>query len=460
TMGLRPHARLQSHALLFRNVALAAAGRRTGANHVALAPEMHNGGSDLLVKWFVVHLASLPSGEPGGCRAAEEAFWPVHSTMFGGKAMRFFPVMTLTLVVLAFLAQRSPVGAADATKFGPDPDRYQATVDRAVQFLASNQATDGSVSPQIGIGPTALAALSMIRSGVSPDDPQVAKSLEFLREYTQESGGIHAPGSRISVYETCIALVCFAEANRDGRYDGMLKHADRFLRDGQWGENRDKEKSDVYYGGAGYGGMSRPDLSNTAFLIEALKASGAKADDEAIQKALVFISRCQNLESEHNTTPFAGKVNDGGFYYTPVVGRQDEERQTAAGGLRSYGSMTYSGLKSMVYAGLNEDDPRVKATVQWIRDHYDVKNNPGMGDAGLYYYFHTFAKALDAMGVDEVEDANGVKHDWRRELAEELASRQQENGSWVNSNTRWMEGDPGLSTAFALLSLSYCRPKE
>ena len=74
-----------------------------------------------------------------------------------------------------------------------------------------------------------------------------------------------------------------------------------------------------------------------------------------------------------------------------------------------------------------------------------------MGDAGLYYYYHTFAKALDALGINEIEDAKGVKHDWRRELTEELARRQKENGSWVNTNNQWMEGDPNLATAIALL---------
>ena len=193
-------------------------------------------------------------------------------------------------------------------------------------------------------------------------------------------------------------------------------------------------------------------------MIDALKASGAGSDDPAIQKALAFVSRCQNLESEHNTTKFAAKVNDGGFYYTPVLSKQEEKRQTPDGGLRSYGSMTYSGFKSMIYAGLTKDDPRVKAALQWIRKNYDVKSNPGMGDAGLYYYYHTFAKALDALGINEIEDAKGVKHDWRRELTDELARRQKENGSWVNTDSTWMEGDPNLATAFALLALSYCRP--
>ena len=120
--------------------------------------------------------------------------------------------------------------------------------------------------------------------------------------------------------------------------------------------------------------------------------------------------------------------------------------------------MTYSGLKSMIYAGLTKNDPRVKAAVHWIRKNYDLKNNPGMGDAGLYYYYHTFAKALDVLEIDEIEDAKGVKHDWRRELTEELARRQKDDGSWVNTNGQWMESDPNLATAFALLALSYCRP--
>jgi squalene-hopene/tetraprenyl-beta-curcumene cyclase len=102
----------------------------------------------------------------------------------------------------------------------------------------------------------------------------------------------------------------------------------------------------------------------------------------------------------------------------------------------------------------------VKAAVAWIRKHYDVKSNPGQGDAGLYYYYHTFAKALDVLGEDRIEDAAGVKHDWRRELTEELARRQQADGSWVNTNTRWGEGDANLATSFAVLALSYCRPGD
>ena len=347
---------------------------------------------------------------------------------------------------------------AEGRGLGPEPRLYQATVDRAIAYLAKQQDDDGSLSAQMGIGPTALTTLGLLRNGRGVADPQVAKGLKYLAGFLQADGGIHPERSRVPNYETCVALVCFQAANRDGRYDKLIRGAEKFIRTGQFDEGEDKDKSDLSYGGAGYGGKSRPDLSNTAYLVDALQACGAAADDPAIQKALVFVSRCQNLESEHNTTPFAAKVNDGGFYYSCVLDRQDASRETADQGLHSYGAMSYSGLKSLVYAGLSKDDPRVKAAVGWIRKHYDVQSHPGMGDAGLYYYYHAFAKTLDALGVDEIDDAQGGKHDWRRDLTEELARRQQPNGSWVNTNSRWMESDPNLATSFALLALSYCGP--
>ncbi len=343
-----------------------------------------------------------------------------------------------------------------------DPALHQEVVQRGLQYLVVHgQAEDGSFSKFAGTGPTSLAVTALLCNGRTPKDPAVAKGLAYLESCAQSNGGIFGMKGMFGNYETCAAMMCFEEANTDGKYDALLEKAEKFVRSLQWNESRDRESSDFYYGGAGYGGSSRPDLSNTAYLIDALKARGADGSDEAIQQALSFVSRCQNLETEHNTTQFSVKVNDGGFYYSCVPGRQDEERLNPEGGLRSYGSMSYAGLKSMIYAGLTRDDPRVKAAVEWIRTYYDVKSNPGMGSAGLYYYYHTFAKSLDVLGEDLIEDTNGVKHDWRRELTEELARRQQENGSWVNTESpRWMEGDPNLVTAFSLMALSYCRPKS
>lgn len=330
-------------------------------------------------------------------------------------------------------------------------------VERGIDYLRKNQAPDGSFSSQMGTGITALAVTALLRNGREVKDPMVARGLSYLEEYVQESGGIHAPGSRLANYETCVAILCFSQANADGRYDEIIKNAEARVRNLQWDAEKGVTEADYSYGGVGYGDKSRPDLSNTGFLVDALKACGAAADDEAIQKSLVFVSRCQNLETPHNTTPFAAKINDGGFYYTCVLGRQDESREIPQGGLRSYGAMSYTGLRSLIFAGLTQDDPRLKAAVAWIRKNYDVSTHPGMGDAGLFYYYHTFAKAMDVLGEDQFTDDKGVKHDWRKELAAEFARRQQADGSWVNEDRRWFETDPNLVTAYTLLSLSYCR---
>jgi squalene-hopene/tetraprenyl-beta-curcumene cyclase len=248
-------------------------------------------------------------------------------------------------------------------------------------------------------------------------------------------------------------------ANADGRYDKTIAAARDFLKKLPWDEEDGVKPDDVKYGGAGYGGSSRPDLSNTAYLLDALNAAGLSKDDPAFKNAIVFVSRCQNFESEFNTLVQASKVNDGGFYYTPAAGGNSAAGKGEDDSLRSYGTMTYAGLKSMVYAGVGPEDPRVTAAVKWIRKHYSISENPGMGQAGLYYYYHTFAKALNAMKLAKVVDEKGVEHDWRAELAGHLLSLQKPNGSWVNSEKRWMEGDPNLSTAFALLALSYCDAK-
>jgi squalene-hopene/tetraprenyl-beta-curcumene cyclase len=82
-----------------------------------------------------------------------------------------------------------------------------------------------------------------------------------------------------------------------------------------------------------------------------------------------------------------------------------------------------------------------------------------MGDSGLYYYYHTMGKALDVLGDETFTDSKGTAHAWRDELADAVITRQQPDGSWVNANARWMENDPNLVTAYALMALAYTRPK-
>ncbi|QDT30108.1 hypothetical protein Enr10x_54680 [Gimesia panareensis] len=359
---------------------------------------------------------------------------------------------------VAWAAITSVSHAAEESAQSVDQKKLKKIQQAGINYLKNSQLDDGLWTTETVPGISALVTTALLESGVPASDPVAAKALKRLEGYVQKDGGIYYSKSNHRNYETCIAIMALHAANKDGRYDQTIKNAEQFLRGLQWDKGEGIESSDTFYGGAGYGGHQRPDLSNTQFLIEALRKAGVKSDDPAIQKALVFVSRTQNLESEYNTTPFASKVNDGGFYYTPAAGGTSQAGKTPDGGLRSYGSMTYAGLKSMIFAGVDEKDKRVKAATEWIRRHYTLKENPGMGQMGLYYYFHTFAKALDAMQVDEFKDAQGTAHNWRAELVNHLAELQNENGSWTNTQKRWYEADPNLATAYALMALTYCQP--
>jgi squalene-hopene/tetraprenyl-beta-curcumene cyclase len=357
------------------------------------------------------------------------------------------------LIVPLVVNESSParqVRAAD-TKRGAEVASLREAREKALDFLRTTQAPDGSWTSPTAPGVSGLVTAAILRAGAPIDDPMVVKALAHLKGFVQEDGGIYYRKSDHRNYETSICLLAFHAANRDGRHDALIANARDFLKMLQWDDAEGAKPDDTRFGGAGYGKSQRPDLSNTAFLLDALKAAGVGEDDEAMKNALVFVSRCQNLESEFNTTEFASKVNDGGFYYTPAAGGNSQAGNDERGGLRSYGSMTYAGLKSMIHAGLGPDDPRVSAAFKWLQKHYSVEENPGLGKQGLYYYYHTFAKALDAMKLETMVDAAGVRHDWRKELRQRILELQSENGSWVNREARWMEGDPNLATAYVFV---------
>jgi hypothetical protein len=338
-----------------------------------------------------------------------------------------------------------------------DPAAIRAAVDKAATFLVERgQAADGSFSAEVGPAVTALAVTALVKAGRPVTDPAVQRGLDFLLSFRQPDGGIYAADSPLANYETSIAILALVACNEADRYARELEGAEAFVRGIQWDDGEGQGPDDPAFGGAGYGRKSRPDLSNTQFLVEALRAVGSSADDPAIQKALEFVSRTQNLPGPHNPLPFAAKNPDGGFYYTPAAGGESQAGQTPEGGLRSYGSMTYAGLKSMIFAGVAKDDPRVVAAIEWLGKHYTFTENPGMGQAGLYYYLHTAAKALDTLGEERFTDTQGKPHAWREELAATLVERQRPDGSWANDNARWMEDDVNLVTSYALLALAYC----
>ena len=204
--------------------------------------------------------------------------------------------------------------------------------------------------------------------------------------------------------------MAFQQANVNGRYDRVIKAGQGFLKSMQWDESEGKSRETTHFTG------ERATAAATAGPTSRTPHSSSKPCARRaclptipnLQKALVFVSRCQNLKSEFNDQPWAGKVNDGGFIYTAAKGGNSMAGKEANGGLRSYASMTYAGLKSMIYAGLSREDPRVKAALTYITQHYTLDENPGLGQQGLYYYYHTFAKTMAVLETPTITDAAGA----------------------------------------------------
>lgn len=356
---------------------------------------------------------------------------------------------------------------SDSNKTKPDKSQLEHwekirkdMISYGTDYLRFIQKENGgfSGSPRAGIGVNVIVLLGLLESGLSPEDPMIVKGLENLLTNVREDGGIYSRGGAISVYEGCLSLSCLNLARKKGvkGLDEKITAAEKFIRAQQYSEKSGTQKDDLYYGGLGYGSGSRPDLSNTQFFMETLHELGRGPEDEAIQNALVFVSRCQNFDTEDNPTKFAEKNPDGGFFYT-CVGEGESPAGEVDGGLRSYGSITYAGLKSLIYAGLTKEDPRVKAASGWIRDNYTLTENPGLGQRGLFYYYHTLSKTLSVLKNDIFIDKNNKGHYWKGELIDLLKKNQNEDGSWMNENRMWMENDPVLVTGYVLIVLAYCQ---
>jgi squalene-hopene/tetraprenyl-beta-curcumene cyclase len=369
---------------------------------------------------------------------------------------------------MGFGALVSAVAALQLAAKGPDQKTWDAVAGKAAGFLKNTQEPGGGWSTAASPGVTGVVLTGLLKSGqATAKDPVGEKALKYVEnlvnpKYKHIAG--KDPKVQLQNYVTSVNVMALVEAKQADKYRGIIGDAVEFLKKLQWDEEEGKDLKSDFYGGAGYDSKSRPDLSNTQMFLDALKDAGISKNDPALKKALVFVSRCQNLKGETNDQPWAKLINDGSFIYTAATGGVTKvvDKAEPDGSLPGYGSMTYAGIKSLIYCGVSKDDPRVKKAYEWIRKNYTVDKNPGMPEArsqwGLYYYLATMAKCLDALGLDEVIDDAGGKHDWRKDITESLARRQRPDGSFVNV-ANWMESNPDLDTGYALLALSYCRPK-
>ena len=383
--------------------------------------------------------------------------------------------IALVVILAAVLSGAALRAAAQGASVLPLPDisfrnEAQLAIDHGLLWLQANQNSNGWWSTPEHPALTDLA-VSAFMGNPSPHAAErapetVARGYKFILANVRPDGGIY--DKEDENYNTSICLMALLAAHKP-EYDAVALRARQWIIGQQAGGK--ENTGSPFDGGVGYGNSAsgpHTDMNNTYTALEALYYSKNLAKDKPMvgakdlnwAAAIHFIECCQNLPSV-NPQPWASDdaKNKGGFIYFP--GESKAGSETNAAGrvtLRSYGTITYAGFLSYIYADLKRDDPRVTVAFDWLRNNYTLEENPGMGPSGYYYYLQIMSKALSAYGANELQLKDGTTVDWRRQLVSKLMKLQQTDGSWKNENERWLERDPVLATSYSLMALEIaCR---
>ena len=341
-------------------------------------------------------------------------------------------------------AVKTPPKPSDSPKPAAlDRAKVTAAIERGERFLLESKNVGGWLGGHPGISAMAAHALLTKPTKVVASDAKVAQVIASLAKLAKKDGGIYDQDSYS--YVTALSLLAFVDA---GMHADLVKAAAKWLAGSQFQETSGTKKDNVNYGGIGYGRSGDADLSNLHFALQALKESHFKDNPDVYMRAIKFVERCQN-RSESNDQSWAS--NDGGFVYKPGASK--------AGGTKSSGSMTYAGINAFVYADVDATDPRVTSAAMWVSANFSVDENPGLGNKGLYYYYHMMSRALSLIKADKIRGPDGVDRDWYAELANKLMSLQASDGSWKNPDETYRESNQQLATARALLALKFGFPK-
>ena len=350
-------------------------------------------------------------------------------------------LVTAVLMSLWSVASVAQRGAAATGQLSAETrNALQQSLNKGLAWLRAQQKPNGSWEFHEGI--TGLALLSFYKSPARDpkDNAMLDKGLTFLTTLAKPDGAIFSRDMPNA--NTSLSIMAMQESGKS-QYKSYIQKGQDFLVKLQFDEGEGVKPGDPKYGGIGYDDETRADLSNLHHVLEALKQTSLSESSPVWNKAIQFIQRTQNRK-ESNDQSWAG--SDGGFIYMPGM--------SFAGETKSYGSMSYAGLLSYSYANLKKGDSRVDAAYKWIRDHYTVDENPGLGKTTLYYYYMVFAKGLRAFGEPVITDAKGQRHNWREDLGKRLISLQYADGYWVNADdpSHWQDNKV-LVTAFTAIAI-------
>jgi RNA polymerase sigma factor (sigma-70 family) len=272
--------------------------------------------------------------------------------------------------------------------------RLQRAITYAVGFLKQaqkdNRAWDAD-QPGVAIpgGGTSLALLALLKSGVLPADPAVAKGLRYLR-------GVKPDHTYVVSLQT--AVFAHAEPKRDLN---LVKRNATWILDTM-------QRKEGKFEGWSYGRQALPlgDNSNTQFAVMALheaQQAGVKIEPKVWKEIQKYYLETQTA--------------DGGWCYQPRRTDLPPTLTMTSGGL--------SGL--MITAKHLNKTAEIKKAIDKAKREVGLKFRIDLPQA-TFYSLYGLARAGRHLGTREF--VGNDKHDWFREGAEYLLQTQRDDGSW------------------------------
>lgn len=278
----------------------------------------------------------------------------------------------------------TPTGQTTA----PTRQEVRAAIERSLVFLQKSQNSNGwwSTPDQPAVTALALTAMNLEptqrfrRSRTS----EMNRGFDYLLACVKPDGSIQKAG--LANYNTSLALMALTAA-ADTNFLPVVVKAREFLAGTQIDLGVKGTNDTPFDGGVGYGSKyQHSDMNNTLVAIEAMRASEAMfpkdfpaavspVPDLDWQAVVRFLANCQNLPGTNTSDRVSTDPKDrGGFFYYPGHSMAGGVTNSVTGrvALRSYGSMSYGGLLSYLYAKLGNDDPRVIAVKDWLRANYTL----------------------------------------------------------------------------------------
>jgi hypothetical protein len=310
---------------------------------------------------------------------------------------------------------------------------------RGAHFLRTSQQEDGGWTEHAGV--TAMCIWALERAGTLPDaqwHPARDKAREYVLRHHKDGLFRHSAADDTLIYSTSACLVALR----------LLAHPDDQLLADKAREQLMHKQALLWAGAtpASYGSANVfPYLTNAHWAMEAVRAQEVSERSPDQRKfwgrAVEFLGRCQALHLPENHDDY------GCFSYSPTFSNSN-------GDPWALGSFTAAGIKCLLYAGVESDDPRIKAALAWLERHFSVTKNPNAGDAGYLNYIYMLATLMTLLEGDAALAPYPKLQGWRQAVAEALLNKQRGGGEWQNPNRMWREQDPKLCTAYALIAMS------